>query len=230
MRGEEIMRNVTKRKNGKKYAAILMLFAMMICGLTACNTNKDTGDGAQAWNPGSMYMGEITAIDGKELTVNVMGGGMFGGMFGGGMPAEGELPEGFDVSKLPEGGTADGKTFEGTKPENLPEGFDKNNLPEGFDKNSLPEEFDPESMPEGFDPESMPEGFDSEAMMEGETMTIKVTNKTEITINGEKGKVSNLQVGDFIQFTMEDEKVTSISVGMTQQFMPQQFQGQPATK
>ncbi len=205
------MKNVSTIKNLNKYASILILSAMMICGLTACQTEKETGVGGgdfpQAWNRGNMYMGEITAIDGKEITVNVMGGGMFGGK----IPSIENLPEGFDKSKLPEGGSADGKTFEGMKPENMPEGFDRNN------------------MPEGFDPDAMPEGFAPESMFEGETMTIKVTKKAEITINGEKGKVSDLQVGDYIQFIMDDDKVTSVSVGMMQQLSPQQFNKQPAT-
>ena len=175
------MKNVIKNKNLKKCAAILMLAVLMICSLTACQTNKEAGKGGQQ---GTMYMGEITAIDGKELTVNVMSGGM-GGMFGGQRPSAGEMPEGFD--------------------------------PESFD-------------PENFDPESMPEGFGGGNMPTGETMTIKVTNKIDITVNGEKGKVSDLQVGDFVMITVEDEMVTAISAGMMQQFAPQQSGEKPVTQ
>jgi len=146
----------------KKCISVCAMSALLICGMSACQ-------GADQEQ--TSYMGSITAIEGKEITVTVMGGGgqFPGGMFGSKMLG-GQMPEG-----------------------NMP----NMELPENFEQG----EFNPENM------------------FSGETMTIKVTGKTEITINGESGKAADLQVGDFIQFTMSGEKVTAINVGMSRQGM-----------
>lgn len=201
-----------KTQKTKKYMGILLVIAMLISGLTACKSTEDAEQGAndatEVMIQESHYMGEITEMEGNQITVNVMGGGRFGGDR---MP-EGEAPEGFNPEEMPS---------------EMPEGFEAGERPEGKPADG--------ERAENFNPSEMPSEFEQGKMPEAEQMVIEVTEDTVITVNDENSEVSYLQVGDFIQFTMEDEVVTEIRVGMPQQGtqredMPQQIAPQEKTE
>lgn len=234
------MRNAKRTGRMKKHTGMLMMTAILVCGLTACqgteeaedissetlvtseqeSTNvvdeetsamKETQDEQEGnEQPGSgqeqqnRYMGEITAIEDNVITVTVMGGGQFRG----GMP-EGKMPE--------------GEFFEGGMPENIQPAVKPEGAPaEGVEPGEKWEGSEPDEMPEGKTFEGMeqkekPEGFEPGGMPEGETMVIEVSEDTIITLNEEIGEITDLKVGDFIQFTMDGDLVTEINVGMPQQ-------------
>ena len=204
--------------NWKKAGVLFGLMTLLTLGLTACKGGSaDQAAGGQE----TAYMGMITEVGKDTITVSVMGGGQFfGGMQGGQMPGGfggGQMPEGFGGGQLPEG-------FE---PGQLPEGFGSGQLPEGFGGGQMPgrerpegqkpEGFDSSQLPEGFTGGQMPGGFGGQMFGGGETMTLKVTKSTDITVNNEKAKIKDLQVGDMIQFLMNGDKVTAITVGMSMQ-------------
>ncbi len=177
------MKKVQKMNGIQKFVSMFVMITILVCGLTACQKTDNINTGATDVMRGS-YMGEITAIDGNVLTVNVMGGGM-------------TRPEKFD-----------GETFDGE----LPEGFKPNEMPEGFEAGKMPEGFKPGEMPEG-----MPEMGELPA---AEAIEIEVSESTNITVDGEKGSISDLEVGDFIQITMDEDIVAEITVGMEPKRQP----------
>ena len=225
----------------KKHTGMLMMTAMLVCGLTACQGTEEAEDissetlvtseqestnvadeetsameetkdvQGEAEQPGTgqdqqqgRYMGEITAIEDNVITVTVMGGGQF--------------PGGMPVGKMPEG-----EFFEGGMPENIQPAVKPEGAPaEGVEPGEKWEGSEPDEMPEGKTFEGMeqkekPEGFEPGEMPEGETMVIEVSEDTIITLNEEIGEITDLKVGDFIQFTMDGDLVTEINVGMPQQ-------------
>ena len=142
---------------------------------------------APALTQGQTYNVYIGGVQMAYTGTDVMRGpGGFGGR-------PGNMPEGFDPEKMPEGFTP-GQMPGNFDPENMLEGFDPSRMggrgqrPEGNDRN-FPEGFDPKSMtppegfegfggqmpggmerpgmPEGFGPENMPEGFDPANMPDG---------------------------------------------------------------
>ena len=186
-------------QNMKKRVAIVLVMAMVVCSLCACQDKNTSSNG-------EFYMGTITAIDGNTVTASVTAS-RFGG---GNRPEGGERPEGFDASKMPEGFDPSQMPQGGE----MPEGFDASKMPEGFDPSQMPERG---GMPEGFTPGEMPEGFAGGEMPEGEEMVIEVGKKTAVYVNDEKASVSELKVGDFVMITVEGNQVTEIRVRMFSQ-------------
>ncbi len=187
-----------KMNRMKKSISMFVITILLVFGLTACQkTDNINTDGIDVIS--GNYMGEITAIDGNVLTVNMMGGGMTRPEKVEGEAFKGELPEGF-------------------KPGEMPEGFEAGKMPEGFEAGEMPEGFEAGETPEGFKPGEMPEGMpEMGELPKIETIEIEVSENTNITIDGESGTVSDLKVGDFIQITMDGETVTDIAVGMNKE-------------
>lgn len=72
--------------------------------------------------------------------------------------------------------------------------------------------------PEGMEGMEFPEGMEEfEGMgnpfqMETETMTITLSKKIKITVDGEKASKEDLEVGDSVQIIVSGDKVETISV------------------
>ena len=207
---------------------MLIMASVLVCGVTACQSTEEAqeisgeasvvsqqesssaadgetsaieeienvqgGDeqpGAGWEQQNNRYMGEITAIEDNRITVVTV---MRGGQFPGGMP-EGEIPEG----EFPQGDVP-----EGTQPAVTPD--------------KMPAEGE---IPEGMEPGEIPEGFEPGEMSGGETMELEISEDTVIMLDDENGEISDLQIGDFIQFVLDEDMVKEITVGMPQQDVPQ---------
>ena len=231
--------------NWKKAGVLFGLMTLLTLGLTACkggSADQAAGGQETAYMGMITEVGKdtitVSVMGGGQFFGGMQGGQMPGGFGGGQMPegfGGGQLPEGFEPGQLPEGfgggqmpeGFEGGQLPEGYEPGQLPEGFGSGQLPEGFGGGQMPgrerpegqkpEGFDSSQLPEGFTGGQMPGGFGGQMFGGGETMTLKVTKSTDITVNNEKAKIKDLQVGDMIQFLMNGDKVTAITVGMSMQ-------------
>ena len=95
--------------------------------------------------------------------------------------------------------------FEGKE---KPEGFENF---EGFEGMERPEGF--ENF-EGFEGMERPEEFEGmEKLTQGETITLKVSKKTEITINGETADLIDLNPGDSVEIVATNDTAINITVG-----------------
>ena len=240
------MRNAKRTGRMKKHTGMLMMTAILVCGLTACQGTEEAEDissetlvtseqeSTNVADEETSAMEETKDVQGEAeqpgTGQNQQQGRYMGeitdmeenqitvNVMGGGQ-FQGGMPEG----KMPEG-----EFFEGEMPENIqpavkPEGApEEGELPEGVEPGEKWEGSEPDEMPEGKTFEGMeqkekPEGFEPGGMPEGETMVIEVSEDTIITLNEEIGEIMDLKVGDFIQFTMDGDLVTEINVGMPQQ-------------
>lgn len=66
--------------------------------------------------------------------------------------------------------------------------------------------------------------------LSGDTMTITVNDDTIITIDGADATPDDLQVGDTVSFFLDDEVVTSLSVGMPEPTQPGRSMQAPEQK
>ncbi len=233
------------KRTMKKHTGMLMMTAILVCGLTACQgteeaeeissdtivtseqessniSDEETSameetqdvqgeaeqpDTGQEQQQGS-YMGEITAMEDNLITVTLMGGGQFPGGMSEGEFSEVEIPESTQLDVKPEGTPEEGETPEGTEQGEKWSESESDEMPEG---NAM----------EGMEPGEKPEGFESDKMHESEIMILEISDDTVITVNDENGELSELKVGDFIQFTMDGELVTEINAGMLQENVSQ---------
>lgn len=241
------MRKVKRIGRIKKHTSILMMTAMLVCGLTACQSTEDTDmDGNDTLVVSEQENGNKENNAAKEETQGEQGGNE--------QPGSGSEQQNRYMGEITaiednmitvtvmvgggqfRGGMPEGEFTEGEMPENIqpavnPEGTPaEGELPERVEPGEKRSESEWGEKPEGKTPEEMeqkemPKGFEPGEMPEGETMVLEVSDDTIITLNEENGEIKDLKVGDFIQFTMDGDLVTEINVGMLQQKVPQKEMG-----
>ncbi|MBR5577512.1 MAG: hypothetical protein IKW28_00785 [Lachnospiraceae bacterium] len=149
----------------------------------------------------SLVYGEITAINGNEMTYRITNNPQSSDF------EKGERPEGFERGERPEG-FEPGRMLEGFEPGQMPEGFEPGQMPEGFEPGRMPEGFEPGRMPEGFEPGQMPEGFRGGQRPGGfgknREVTVQIPVGTKVTTAlGAETTFSRLETGDSIRMLVE---------------------------
>ncbi len=218
-------------KKFKKITRIPMyLLLMLAAGTFLCGCQKQETESAVSTETEeiklekgqSLVYGQITAINGNEITYYVMNAEeetvKEDSQSSNSEDAEEttEQPEkaegeGKERPAMPEGGFPGGEMpegFDGERPE-MPEGGfpGGGEMPEGFTPGEMPEGFEPGEMPEGFDGErpQMPER-DDVVKQEEETVTVQIPVGTPVTTRlGTETTFSRLAVGDNIKMLVQEE-------------------------
>ena len=191
--------------NTKVMCAVLTA-AMVMTGFTACGGTTSAGTESVASESAEQstveqnmatesgeekvesYLGQITAIDGNVISVALAEKPETPtGEAPSGEKPDGQAPDG-------NGGAPNGEALDGQAPDS------NGGAPNG-------------EAPNGQKPEK--DMLDEMTLtLSGDTMTITVNEDTIITIDGKDATLDELQVGDTVSFFLDDEIVTSLSVGM----------------
>ena len=204
----------------KRWLITVLCVVMAVSLLAGCqgqNAGTGTDTSGETAQDGSAYVGQITAIDGDQVTLAL---GTLSQAQRPDMPDNAQQGDSGNPDAAPSG--AAGEDGQQDDPPEMPSGA----APEdGSDTegNGQPPANDgsdggqPGNPPDGEAPgDGGPDGMGSQFTASGEEMTITVTDGTVITpagaADGETGSLSDLQVGDIITVTLSGDAAAAITV------------------
>lgn len=153
---------------------------------TSQAASSETGESAFGWEEDGSIVGQVTAVEGNEITLALGTMEGPGGQAPGGEMPDGEMPDGeMPDGEMPEKMTGDENGIEGMEP---------------------PQNGDGEAPPE------MPGGLN----LTGEEQTITVSDETAYTVDerGEstEGSLADIEADSILRVVMDGDTVTSITI------------------
>ena len=186
----------------KKFIGWIVCIVLVLTAFAGCSTSAETTSDTSE-STGTTLLGQITAIDGDQITLAIGTENQGGGS--GNMPeASGEVPSGDGSGTMPSGEVPSGDAS-GSMPSGQPSGDASGTKPETSGE-----------VPSGDASGMNGGGMGGGLTLTGEEQTITVSDSTVITIEGTDedttGSVSDLAVDDIISVTMSGDTVTAITV------------------
>jgi len=186
----------------KRILALLVCTVLMLIALTGCQ--NDSGTAQATASGGTTLMGQVTAIDGDNITLAL-----------GEQNNDIVQPEGTSSGNFVKPDGTPSGDFTSGKPDapqgNAPSGT---SAPRGSMAPRTTGE-QPSGNFQGGDGKNMPGGMGG-LTLTGEEQTITVADSTVITVFGvgdnTKGSVSDIAVGDILMVTLSGNSVTAITV------------------